>query len=223
MTMEMAYFMIPHICMSFLFLKNAILKLSSLSKPTRERVLLALLRKVVVVMWTVIGKDPKETLNLWSQETLAFMMLQTTYVKWRTLLKRFFLNLIFLFFSFLFFSIRNRYFSNLTHVMFQLKEELFNIDDEGSQNSQGSIVGPNLLVTSPSVDKKVQKETFNLARAKQIPHCASFSVFEGEKFILNPQKEYIQKLWSDLYERIKSASIDSSCPSKMTCCLYLSP
>ncbi|KAI3459783.1 hypothetical protein Pfo_016446 [Paulownia fortunei] len=90
------------------------------------------------------------------------------------------------FFSFLLFFFF--FFSNLTHVMFRLKEELFNIDGEGSQDSQGSIVGPNLLATSHSIDKKVQNETFNLARAKQMHHCIGFLVFEDEKFILNHQK-----------------------------------
>ncbi|KAI3472880.1 hypothetical protein Pfo_031055, partial [Paulownia fortunei] len=44
---------------------------------------------------------------------------------------------------------------------------------------------------------------------KQTHSCTAFLVFEGEKFILNHQKEYIQKLWSDLHERIASTSIDS--------------
>ncbi|KAI3453510.1 hypothetical protein Pfo_010173 [Paulownia fortunei] len=67
-----------------------------------------------------------------------------------------------------------------------LEKELLNID-----NGEGS------------------RETLNSTRAKQTPHCVAFLVFEGEKFILNYQNEYLQRLWNDLRERIANTSIDS--------------
>ncbi|KAI3459818.1 hypothetical protein Pfo_016481 [Paulownia fortunei] len=68
----------------------------------------------------------------------------------------------------------------------ELEKELLNID-----NGEGS------------------RKTLNSTKAKQTPHCAAFLVFEGEKFILNHQKEYLQRLWNDLRERIANTSIDS--------------
>ncbi|KAI3470176.1 hypothetical protein Pfo_026839 [Paulownia fortunei] len=91
-----------------------------------------------------------------------------------------------------------------------LEKELLNIDNgEGSRVSQGSIRVPNLSAIILPIDGKTQKEIFNSTRAKQTPHCVVFSVFEDEKFILNHQKEYLQRLWNDLRERIVNTSIDS--------------
>ncbi|KAI3458828.1 hypothetical protein Pfo_015491 [Paulownia fortunei] len=59
------------------------------------------------------------------------------------------------------------------------------------------------------IENFIEGKTLNSTRAKQTRHCAAFSVFEGEKFILNHQKQYLQRLWSDLRERIESTSIDS--------------
>ncbi|KAI3469665.1 hypothetical protein Pfo_026328 [Paulownia fortunei] len=78
-----------------------------------------------------------------------------------------------------------------------LEKELLSIDNgEGSRVSQGSIRVPNLSTTILPIDG----ETLNSTRAKQTPHCVAFLVFEGKKFILNHQKEYLQRLWNDLHD-----------------------
>ncbi|KAK6163515.1 hypothetical protein DH2020_000379 [Rehmannia glutinosa] len=87
--------------------------------------------------------------------------------------------------------------------MFQLEKQLLDNECEhGSQDSQRSIMGPNL----PTVNH--QKVTSNSIEAKTSP-CAVFSVFQGEKFIRNHQQEYLQKLWGDLREKISNIPIDS--------------
>ncbi|KAK6145923.1 hypothetical protein DH2020_019792 [Rehmannia glutinosa] len=82
------------------------------------------------------------------------------------------------------------------------KQLLDNECEHGSQDSQRSIMGPNL----PTVNH--QKVTSNSIEAKTSP-CAVFSVFQGEKFIRNHQQEYLQKLWGDLREKISNIPIDS--------------
>ncbi|KAK6136283.1 hypothetical protein DH2020_029982 [Rehmannia glutinosa] len=82
------------------------------------------------------------------------------------------------------------------------KQLLDNECEHGSQDSQRSIMGPNL----PTVNH--QKVTSNSIEAKSSP-CAVFSVFQGEKFIRNHQQEYLQKLWGDLREKISNIPIDS--------------
>ncbi|KAK6119301.1 hypothetical protein DH2020_046957 [Rehmannia glutinosa] len=85
----------------------------------------------------------------------------------------------------------------------ELEKQLLDNECEcGSQDSQKSIMGPNL----PTVNR--QKVTSNSIEAKTSP-CAVFSVFQGEKFIRNHQQEYLQKLWGDLREKISNIPIDS--------------
>ncbi|KAK6131725.1 hypothetical protein DH2020_034522 [Rehmannia glutinosa] len=85
----------------------------------------------------------------------------------------------------------------------ELEKQLLNDECEhGSQDSQRSIMGPNL----PTVNH--QKVTSNSIEAKTSP-CAVFSVFQGEKFIRNHQQEYLQMLWGDLREKISNIPIDS--------------
>ncbi|KAK6137934.1 hypothetical protein DH2020_028322 [Rehmannia glutinosa] len=82
------------------------------------------------------------------------------------------------------------------------KQLLDNECEHGSQDSQRSIMGPNL----PTVNH--QKVTSNSIEAKTSP-CVVFSVFQGEKFIRNHQQEYFQKLRGDFREKISNIPIDS--------------
>ncbi|KAL0411489.1 UNVERIFIED_CONTAM: hypothetical protein Slati_3738600 [Sesamum latifolium] len=59
---------------------------------------------------------------------------------------------------------------------------------------------PNSLATTPPLGMKIKR--------KQLPHPAAVSIFEGEKFVLNHQKEFLQKMWSDLLMKILNTPID---------------
>ncbi|KAL0361647.1 UNVERIFIED_CONTAM: hypothetical protein Sradi_3849200 [Sesamum radiatum] len=45
-------------------------------------------------------------------------------------------------------------------------------------------------------------------KGKQLPPPPAVSVFEGESFLFNHQKEFLQKLWSDLLVKISNTPVD---------------
>ncbi|KAL0367225.1 UNVERIFIED_CONTAM: hypothetical protein Sradi_3612600 [Sesamum radiatum] len=72
----------------------------------------------------------------------------------------------------------------------ELEDEVLDIeDDETSQDSQESILRPNLLANTFPI---------GMGPKAKLPRHASVSVFEGEKFVLNHQREFLQNMWSDL-------------------------
>ncbi|KAK6147727.1 hypothetical protein DH2020_018639 [Rehmannia glutinosa] len=90
----------------------------------------------------------------------------------------------------------------------ELEKDLVNIDDDKLQGSQRSIVRLNELARNSAVDKAIQEETRDLAKATKTPHCAAFSEFKGGKFLYKHQREFLQNMWSDLREILASTSID---------------
>ncbi|KAL0458003.1 UNVERIFIED_CONTAM: hypothetical protein Slati_0427500 [Sesamum latifolium] len=82
----------------------------------------------------------------------------------------------------------------------ELEDEVLDIeDDEASEDSQESILGSNLLANTLPV---------GMGSKAKLPHHAAVSVFEGERFVLNHQKEFLQKMWSDLLVKISKTPVD---------------
>ncbi|KAK6146337.1 hypothetical protein DH2020_020206 [Rehmannia glutinosa] len=94
------------------------------------------------------------------------------------------------------------------HAIFQLEKDLVNIDDDESQGSQRSVVRLNELARNSMVDRTTREETRDLAKATKTPHCTTFSLFEGGKFLYKHQREFLQNMWSDLREKLANTSID---------------
>ncbi|KAL0319613.1 UNVERIFIED_CONTAM: hypothetical protein Sradi_5222800 [Sesamum radiatum] len=75
----------------------------------------------------------------------------------------------------------------------RLEDEVHSIDaSEESETSHSSTMTPPL----------------GMGKGKQLPHPPALSVFEGESFLFNHQKEFLQKLWSDLLVRISNTLVD---------------
>ncbi|KAL0455747.1 UNVERIFIED_CONTAM: hypothetical protein Slati_0913900 [Sesamum latifolium] len=82
----------------------------------------------------------------------------------------------------------------------ELEDEVLDIeDDEASEDSQESILGSNLLANTLPV---------GMGSKAKLPQHAAVSVFEGEIFVLNHQKEFLQKMWSDLLVKISKTPVD---------------
>ncbi|KAL0320196.1 UNVERIFIED_CONTAM: hypothetical protein Sradi_5281100 [Sesamum radiatum] len=82
----------------------------------------------------------------------------------------------------------------------ELEDEVLDIeDDEASEDSQESILGSNLLVNTFPI---------GMGPKAKLPCHASVPVFEGERFVLNHQKEFLQKMWSDLLVKISKTPVD---------------
>ncbi|KAL0438961.1 UNVERIFIED_CONTAM: hypothetical protein Slati_2379100 [Sesamum latifolium] len=80
--------------------------------------------------------------------------------------------------------------SNISKPMNVDEDEVLHIeDDEASQDSQESILGSNLLADTLPI---------GMSSKAKLPHHAAMLVFEGERLVLNHQKEFLQKMWSDL-------------------------
>ncbi|KAL0420280.1 UNVERIFIED_CONTAM: hypothetical protein Slati_3050900 [Sesamum latifolium] len=45
-------------------------------------------------------------------------------------------------------------------------------------------------------------------KRKQLPRPPAVSIFEGESFLFNRQKEFLQRLWSDLLVKISNTPVD---------------
>ncbi|KAK6160603.1 hypothetical protein DH2020_003984 [Rehmannia glutinosa] len=91
---------------------------------------------------------------------------------------------------------------------FAEEKDLVNINDDESQGSQRSVVRLHELARNSMVDKATREETRDLDKAMKTPHCATFSVFEGGKFLYKHQREFLQNMWSDLREKLASTLID---------------
>ncbi|PIN16516.1 hypothetical protein CDL12_10834 [Handroanthus impetiginosus] len=91
-----------------------------------------------------------------------------------------------------------------------LKKEILDINDDVElQDSQGSVVGSNLLdIVTPNAEI-ARNEEVNLPKTNEPSHNAAVLVFKGKKFVLNHQKEFLKKLWSDLQQRIADTPIKS--------------
>ncbi|KAL0412996.1 UNVERIFIED_CONTAM: hypothetical protein Sradi_1501300 [Sesamum radiatum] len=78
----------------------------------------------------------------------------------------------------------------------QLEDEIQSIDaNEESETSHS-------WTTTPP-------PPFGMAlNGKQLPQPPAVSVFEGESFLFNHQKEFLQKLWSDLLVKISNTPVD---------------
>ncbi|KAL0463332.1 UNVERIFIED_CONTAM: hypothetical protein Slati_0220800 [Sesamum latifolium] len=86
----------------------------------------------------------------------------------------------------------------------ELEDEVIDIeDDEALQDSQESVLGSNLLANTLPI---------GMGSKAKLPRHAAMSVFEGERFVLNHQKEFFQKMWSDLlvvaYDKARSSSFE---------------
>ncbi|KAL0430527.1 UNVERIFIED_CONTAM: hypothetical protein Sradi_0678700 [Sesamum radiatum] len=82
----------------------------------------------------------------------------------------------------------------------ELEDEVLDIkDDETSQDSQELILGPKLLVNTFPI---------RMGPKAKLPCHAAMSVFEGERFVLNHQREFLQKMWSDFLVKISKTPVD---------------
>ncbi|KAL0340123.1 UNVERIFIED_CONTAM: hypothetical protein Sradi_4529100 [Sesamum radiatum] len=73
-------------------------------------------------------------------------------------------------------------------------------DDKIFQDSQGSISRHNLLPNILPLGMGI--------KGKQPLHHIAVLVFEGERFVLNHEEEFLQKMWSDLLVKISNTLID---------------
>lgn len=90
-----------------------------------------------------------------------------------------------------------------------MKEINFSFDgDEGSQDNHQSIFKSESLSSISPSDQLVQKNAFKTAKTFQLPNQAAISVFVGETFILNHQKEYLNSLWVDIRANIVNTPIE---------------
>ncbi|KAL0293874.1 UNVERIFIED_CONTAM: hypothetical protein Sradi_6916200 [Sesamum radiatum] len=81
----------------------------------------------------------------------------------------------------------------------ELEDEVLDVEgDETSQDSQESTLGSNLLAITP----------IGMGLKKRSPHHAAVSAFEGERFVLNHQGEFFQKMRSDLLLKISKTPVD---------------
>lgn len=111
------------------------------------------------------------------------------------MLKRYTIGLI-LFFFFKYFL-----FSSFS-FLFQLEKHVLGSD--ASEGSQGSARKPNSpLAFAANEDASTLKATVRV----QSP--TAISVFEADKFLHDYQKEYLQKLWAGLCERIQKTSAET--------------
>ncbi|KAL0455861.1 UNVERIFIED_CONTAM: hypothetical protein Slati_0925300 [Sesamum latifolium] len=85
-------------------------------------------------------------------------------------------------------------------TMKKLEDEVLHIeDDKALQDSRESILGSNLLANTLSI---------GMGSKAKLPHHAAVSVFEGERFVFNHQKEFLQKMWNDLLVKISKTPVD---------------
>ncbi|KAL0286983.1 UNVERIFIED_CONTAM: hypothetical protein Sradi_7134800 [Sesamum radiatum] len=104
---------------------------------------------------------------------------------------------------------------------------------DGGENNPSPVLVPRIVVKSNSQAKVVKKEKLEdevqsidaseesdtshsstmtpplgMEKGKQLPHLPAVSVFEGESFIFNHRKEFLQKLWSGLLVKISNTPVD---------------
>ncbi|KAL0439609.1 UNVERIFIED_CONTAM: hypothetical protein Slati_2443900 [Sesamum latifolium] len=106
--------------------------------------------------------------------------------------------------------------------------------DGGEDNPSHALVpsvvikcNPQVVVAEPSKEKEDEVQSIDASeesetshsstttpplrmglRRKQLPRPPAVSVFEGESFLFNHQKEFLQRLWSDLLVKISSTPLD---------------
>ncbi|XP_073066001.1 uncharacterized protein [Primulina eburnea] len=83
----------------------------------------------------------------------------------------------------------------------ELEHKLLNDDIRGSQDSQKSLA---ILSAGDTISKKSSISTM----ASVVPKPVALAVFDGGKFLFDHQKDFLQRLWMDLREKITNTSVD---------------